>query len=188
MTVVCLGCGPSLTQEDVDHCSGRATVIAINEAYRMAPWADILYAADEHWWARRQGVPDFEGRKIGCNIDPQGMWPGLESFESDGMEGLSDRARALRTGVTSGYQAIGLAVQLGADRIILLGYDYQASPEGEHHFPGYMGRRHADYADALRYYDSLVWPLYDRNIRVVNCSTRTALTVFPRHPLREELL
>jgi len=25
-------------------------VLAINDAYRLAPWADWLYACDDRWW------------------------------------------------------------------------------------------------------------------------------------------
>ena len=41
--------GPSLTKEDVDAVRGL-NVIVINTSYWLAPWADILYACDGHWW------------------------------------------------------------------------------------------------------------------------------------------
>ena len=55
-TVVCIGTGPSLTQADVDLCCSQARVIAVNDAYRMAPLADVLYAADD-----KQRVYRFDG-------------------------------------------------------------------------------------------------------------------------------
>ena len=50
-TVVCLGGGPSLTAADAAQCRGRARVIAINDAYRLVPWADLLYFCDYRWWS-----------------------------------------------------------------------------------------------------------------------------------------
>ena len=49
---VCLGGGPSLNKEDIEYCREKKGVrfIAINDAYRLAPFADILYAADKKWW------------------------------------------------------------------------------------------------------------------------------------------
>jgi hypothetical protein len=41
-TVVCLASGPSLVAEDVDYVRGKATVLAINDAIRLAPWAEAI--------------------------------------------------------------------------------------------------------------------------------------------------
>ena len=62
-TVVVIATGPSLTAEDVDYCRGKARVIAINDAYTLAPWADALYATDAKWWHWHRGVASFTGAK-----------------------------------------------------------------------------------------------------------------------------
>jgi hypothetical protein len=62
--IVCLGGGPSLTQAQVDACRGRAHVIAINDAFRLAPWADVLYACDWQWWKANPEAYDFAGLKV----------------------------------------------------------------------------------------------------------------------------
>ena len=62
-TVVCIASGPSLTQDQVDQVKGLNT-IAINDAYKLAPWANILYACDYQWWDWHKGVPDFKGYKL----------------------------------------------------------------------------------------------------------------------------
>ena len=61
-TVACLGCGPSLNADQVVLLRGRARVIAINDAWRVAPWADVLYGCDGRWWRKHGGVPGFGGR------------------------------------------------------------------------------------------------------------------------------
>ena len=67
-TVVCLASGPSLTTEDVAYVRGRATVIAVNDAVRLAPWADVLYSNDSTWWLRnRAWYWDFLGIKVGAS-------------------------------------------------------------------------------------------------------------------------
>mgnify|MGYP001617909464 CR=1 FL=1 len=50
-TAAILGGGPSLTlgQCETVRVAG-CRVIAVNNAYELAPWADILYFADRHWW------------------------------------------------------------------------------------------------------------------------------------------
>jgi hypothetical protein len=65
---ICIASGPSLTGDDLALCkqSGR-TVYAVNDVYKVAPWADVLYAADTDWWDYHQGVPDFQGERWGCD-------------------------------------------------------------------------------------------------------------------------
>ena len=49
--VAILGGGFSLTQAQVDHCRGRCRVIAINRAFKLAPWSDWLYGCDsDRFW------------------------------------------------------------------------------------------------------------------------------------------
>lgn len=138
-TAFCIGGGPSLTPEQVEMVhdfSPNNYVIAVNDAYRIAPWADILYACDYQWWRWHEGVPEFEGVKVGLRgckdgAGYEGDWNGTDypdvmGLAYNGIEGLEVKdPRFVRSGKNSGYQAINLAVHLGAKRIILLGYDMQ---------------------------------------------------------------
>jgi hypothetical protein len=60
-TAAILASGPSLTREQCEAVRGKAKVIAVNNQAidtdcdgvrvpAMAPWADVLYAADAKWW------------------------------------------------------------------------------------------------------------------------------------------
>lgn len=181
-TVVCVGTGPSLTQADVDACRGRARVIVVNDAYRLAPWADLLYAADDKWWAWHKGAPGFAGLKY--TIAPcRHAWPGLQVLRNSGQHGLESNPSGLRTGYNSGYQAINLAVHLGASRVLLLGYDMA----GDHYFGSHPDRTRPPFAPCLKAFATLPDPLRAAGVEVVNCSRHTALTCFPRQPLREVL-
>lgn len=185
-TVVLLGGGPSLTPADVDACRGRARVVAINDAYRLAPWADVLYACDAQWWAWHRGVPSFTGRKY--SIDPRAAhWPGVQILRNTGELGLEDAPDGLRTGGNSGYQAINLAVHLGAARILLLGYDLQATGGRHHWFGAHPNRTPPPLAAFRRHFAALIDPLRARGIPIVNCTPTTALEAFPRSTLAAAL-
>ena len=167
-----------MTPADVDACRGRARMIVVNNAYHLAPWADVLYAADEKWWRWQKGATGFAGLKY--TIDPQrSPWPGLQVLRNTGAHGLERQPTGLRTGFNSGYQAINLAVHLGAARILLLGYDMH----GDHFFGAHPDQSRPPFAVCLREFPSLAAPLAALGIDVVNCTPGSALRVWPVVPL-----
>jgi hypothetical protein len=182
-TVVCIGTGPSLTLADVEACRDRARVIVVNNAYALAPWADVLYAADQKWWSWHKGAPDFAGLKYTIHPTRTPSWPGLLALRNTGAQGLELQPDGLRTGYNSGYQAINLAVHLGASRIVLLGYDMS----GDHFFGSHPDKTKPPFAQCLQAFTTLPGPLADAGVEVINCSRQTALTCFPRRPLAEVL-
>lgn len=197
-TIVCLGCGPSLTAEDVEACRGNAPVVAVNDAYRLAPWADVLYAADSDWWREYDGVPSFTGLKYGIvnKTRKKDRWPpDVQVLKFTGYDGIETDSSGLRAGKrggqNSGLQAIGVAVHLGASRILLLGYDLHVSDGRTHFFGEHPDRIRkpspSPYALMVRSFDALVEPLKALGVEVVNCSRRSALACFPRASLADAL-
>jgi hypothetical protein len=185
-TFVLIGGGPSLTPGDVRAVRGRARVIAINDAYTLAPWADVLYGCDGKWWDWHAGAPSFEGYRYA--LDPAAArWPHVRVLQNTGPLGLELDPTGLRTGKNSGYQAINLAVHLGAARILLLGYDMSCDGTRSHWFGEHPDRQPSPYPQMREAFDSLVEPLAAIGVTVVNCSRRTELTAFPCARLDYEL-
>jgi hypothetical protein len=186
-TCVILGGGSSLTPADVAYCFGKARVIAIKEASQLAPWADVLYACDEKWWRFYQGAPEFLGLKYA--LEPQSIeWPGVKVLRDAGTLGVELDPTGLRTGYNSGYQAVNLAVHLGAARIILLGFDMWRGPEGRQNWFEKPGL-HLDspYPIFHQAFASLVEPLKALGVEVLNASRFTVLPAFPRVVLEDVL-
>lgn len=190
-TVVCLATGPSLTAEDVDYCQGKARVIAVNDAYRLAPWADALYACDAKWWHWHQGVPNFAGAKWSLDHSAwhnyRAKYPDVVKLRNTGPNGLEHAPTGLKSGRNSGYQAINLAVHYGATRILLLGYDMQPSGGKSHFFGEHPNQQQSPYAMFRRAFESLVKPLEKCGVSVINCTRRSALTAFPKGVLEQVL-
>ncbi len=187
-TFICIATGPSLTAEDVTACYGHGRVIAVNDAVRLAPWADVLYACDGRWWDHYGGMPAFQGLKYGLSVKA-GKWPGVERLANTGVQGF-DPGPGIRTGGNSGYQAIQVAVKLGAARVLLLGYDMKLGARGRTHFFGEHPstlKSVSNYGTFCAYYRSLARPLRDLNVEVINCSRETALSCFPRMTLSQAL-
>jgi hypothetical protein len=185
-TMVLLGGGPSLTPADVDACRDRVRVIAINDAYRLAPWADVLYACDDQWFRWHRDVPGFAGLKY--TIDPRAASrPRVQLLRNTGSTGLETDPSGLRTGANSGYQAINLAVHLGAARILLLGYDMQRRGGRDHWFGAHPNQTSPPFQLFRRQFGALVDPLAARGVTVLNCTPDSALDVFPCQPLATAL-
>ena len=197
-TFVIVAGGPSVTPAQVDCCCNRqdrgslVRVIAVNDAYRIAPWADVLYFCDDKWWQwHAKKLADWRGlivRLAGGQHDfGDARIKVLKNMDKAGLCPFRD---GLHNGSNSGYQAINLAVHLGAKRILLLGFDMQAPlvngrPKthwfGDH--PG--GTSPSVYSQMLPWFDSLVAPLAKRGVEVINCTPGSAIKVFPRAGIEE---
>jgi hypothetical protein len=56
-TAVIVASGPSAAGVNLECAKGKAKFIAINDSWRLVPWADALYAHDHAWWEVWNGVP-----------------------------------------------------------------------------------------------------------------------------------
>lgn len=210
-TVVCIGGGPSVTEEDLALVAGNKTLrsIAINDAYLVAPFADISYFADARWWKwhedgiekswpwkhfSREGQKEvwqnFYGQK--CSIENTGLLvadPAVFILHNYGTTGLSDRPNGLHTGSNSGYQSINLAYLAGAKRIILLGYDMRFDSKGKSHsHNGHPVRVYEDaYVNYAHKFSSMLPQLNARGIEVINCSLESTINVFRKESLESVL-
>ena len=190
--------GPSLTPEVAARCRGRR-VIAVNDAYRLLPFADVLYAGDGEWWDVHQGCPDFAGEKW---VVHQPRLPGADNASCAARYGLrmvagasvidaggfSQSPARIHYGNCSGFQAINLAILFGATRIVLVGFDMRVV-DGRRHF---FGDHQAPLGNNAKYEHFL--PAFDHaarslpaHIQIVNCTPGSALRSFPRAELEAEL-
>lgn len=172
-TVAILASGPSMSQAVADQCRGIPT-IAINTTFRLAPWADMLYAADEDWWKLNPGAREFAGLKVTC-MDVRGVLV----LRNAGRVGYSDDVDCVHSLGNSGAQAIQIAAKAGAKRILLCGFDMHG---GHWHGKHPQGLRNAE-PEALANWCLMMEPLAKemtaRGIEVINCTPGSALTCFP---------
>jgi hypothetical protein len=202
-TFFLLGGGPSLRGFDARILQGQGRVIAINNSYLLAPWADVLYFSDSPWWESHKrswrdlegmdhpGVLDiFTGRyrvSLGTSEDE------TERLRTTGETGLEHHPTGLKRGGNSGYQAINLAHHFGAGRIVLLGYDMKTNGNRTHWHAGHE-RETVEGQDRrfrqmfLPAFTSLVEPLREAGIEVVNATLGSALACWPPVALSEILI
>jgi len=188
-TVVCAASGPSLRRARLARVRGHWPVIVVNDSWRLAPWADVLYACDWRWWRKHGGVPAFPGLKVTLSnsLGHIEAWPEIKVLENTGVEGLERAPTGLRTGRNGGYQAINLAVHFGASRIVLLGYDMKPAPDGRTHWFGdheAWPTRPSIFETVFRpHFTELAHELAALGVEVVNCTPESALDAFPKAAL-----
>lgn len=101
--------------------------------------------------------------------------------------GLSEDPTYITQGKNSGYQAISLAHNFGASRLLLLGFDFQRTG-GKSHWHGDHpkglgnGGQFHNWIAAMK---KLAQDLAAANVEVINCSRKTALTCFPQRSIEE---
>ncbi len=189
--------GPSLTEEDATAVVGLPT-IAVNDAYRLIPTADVLYAGDETWW-------DYHADKINRTSE---RWSahgdasfndkraakekyGLHLVRGVEAEGFSMDPSVIHYGGNSGFQAINLAIHMlgGKGRIILVGFDMRAI-KGKRHF---FGEHPKELVSTKNGYKN--WPprfdvaakMLPPGLEIINCTPGSALKCFPQMSLAEAL-
>lgn len=185
-TAICIATGPSVTAEDVQLCKGAGRVYAVKEAHVLAPFADVLYCADEDWWQLKHGVPDFSGEKWTVSPDAAKKW-GLNYIEGTSSIEWGETKELIAYGGNSGFQAMNLAYVQGASKIILVGYDYGFSGKKKHWYDGGTLERKSRNSDYKQWAERMTLASKHIKIPVINCSMDSAIQCFPKMPLREAL-
>lgn len=199
-----IGGGPSLIGFDPEQLRGKGRIVAINDAgLTLMPWADVLYWGDRRWFewnhpklGLHQGrykftriMPRIAGHPLLAealiarhDIKVLGFKPGR----------LSTTSKAVG-GHCSGSAGINIAWLMGADPIVLLGFDMHDLPldrwqEGywhdHHQKPPAMGSRKNRFMPAL---ERMAKELKDAGATVLNATPGSALKCFPAVNLQDVL-
>jgi hypothetical protein len=194
-TVAIVAGGPSLSFAQVRRIAkarleGRCRVIAVNDAVFWCWWADWLHACDAKWWTWHiQSVQHFAGIRTTLSETVPDAW--VDGWlKATGDVGFDPDPGRIRHGSNSGYQALHLALETGASKIVLVGFDCMKGTGGQTHCHGGHDayKPHVDYENTMgAKFPSLVPAIKARGVDVVNCSARTHLKCFRRASLEEVL-
>jgi hypothetical protein len=176
----------------VSYLKGKAKIIAVNDNWRMAPWAEILYAADAKWWRYYGYSREFLGQRWtqhnnGSTWAEEARKVGIRVIRSANLDGVSTDPRIIHLGGNSGFQAINLAIHTGAKRILLLGFDCIAVGPKSHwfgHHPPELQRDspYALFRDAFR---KTAPQIQELGVDVINCSRMTTVDAFRKARLQD---
>lgn len=204
-TVAVLASGPSMSLAVANAVrEAGCRVIAVNNqgvatrktdgttVAALAPWADIMYAADQKWWhANRPEALKFKGRKVTITQN-NGTMPKLidESvyvLGNGGPYGFDPRKNYIKNGSNSGFQAVHLAITLGAKRVLMCGFDLNDT-KGSHWFGDHYWRKshNPNFKQFIRAFDSSARDML-KVAEVINCTPGSVLRCFPRMELEDAL-
>ncbi len=212
-SVVIAATGPSLTEEVArqvlgwQHAAGGRRVIAVNDAYRLMPWADVLYACDAAWWNHHK--PEFAGEKWSARPwelalkrgdladegkDALALEQGVNLIEARLGDRWSTDPAWIAYGSNSLHQAINLARHwiAPAGRIVLVGADMRTIGKGKdakRHFFGDHPEPLSNLVDFKRFI-----PAFDAaakhlppGVEIINATPGSALKTFRSMNLADAL-
>lgn len=177
--------GESVNAEQVASLQGRCRVAVVNNSYTLAPWADLLYAADRRWWDCHPEAAAFKGLKVTPDKDAAKQHR-LNLIRLVGDQGPSrDEITIAEPGLVarggnSAFQLTNIVLQFGVRRILWLGLDCRGKHwHGDHPIPlrNPTPQRLAIWAAT---FDALATRLRQMGAEVVNCSEMSALQAYPK--------
>lgn len=169
MTFAILATGTSMSQAVADQVRGRCKVVAVSDAYRLAPWADALASVDAAWWRQNQEAFEFKGRKF-----TYAPGQGLSQLE---------RIPGVTSGMNSGLFGIKVAVHMGATRVLLCGFDMR----GTHYFGPHKTLRNTKPA-RFEVFKRQFAAYNPPKVEILNCTPGSALKCYPTVNLEDCLV
>lgn len=154
-----LATGPSMSQAIADQVRGKCRVLAVSNAYALAPWAEALVSHDRAWWRAHPDAFDFAGEKY-CK------------FELHGTKTFCPLEMPM--GCNSGLMAMYVARHLGAKKILLCGFDMH----GSHYFGPHDESRGLKITTEKRFRQHINQFHAFSGPEVVNCTPGSALDVY----------
>ena len=204
-TVACIGTGPTLTVAQIETARSKGfTLAGCNRVWEIVPDLAVLYGCNEQFWSHYWS-PELERH-------PASKWTtnraaaeryGLNWIAEKDAPGLSANRNVIHHGHGSGYSLVNLVYLLGAERIVLLGYDlkYAADYDGRAQAIGSTERHYfGEYPAELQHWPSvqvkagvhveLVGKYREVAaqglVEIVNCTPGSAIDCFPMRDICAE--
>lgn len=190
--------GPSLTPELIQKV--RMTrwleqwrVIAVNDAYKVMPWADAMFACDNHWWDENKTCEGFAGEKwashetdndpsMAAGNDKRVIADkyGINIVRGECGEEFSFDPEFIRYGWNSGFQAVNLALLFGCRQIVLVGFDMRFVDGKSHFFGDHKLRQSPEsaYQNFARKF-AIAAEKLPADVKIINATPGSAMKCFP---------
>lgn len=191
--VLIVASGPSAQSVPLADAQGLARFVAINESWRLCPWADVLYGCDGAWWRKNNGLLAFGGLRVSQDATLLGRFPDVHLVKC--RRGIAriitDKTGEIGDGRTSLFQALNLVVRAGPPRVVgLVGADMTLEYGTHWHGPHGDGLNNPREAMINRWrqnIDGVADQLSALGITVLNLSPISTLKAYRMATLQEFL-
>jgi hypothetical protein len=192
-TCVIVASGPSATSVDLRPAIGETKFVVVNNSWRLAPWADYLFAADYKWWQGCNGCSDFAGWKVTTDRRAAEIkeWNLLRLVALLSDDRIQTTGTVVGWGGNSGFQALNMVVLFKCTRIILVGFDATIRHGLHWHDPYDRVSENPTSNKTLRWQrsiDGAAVSLGGIGVRVINCSDISRIKKYPKMSFEDALL
>lgn len=186
--------GPSLTSEVAAVCGGE-TILAVSDAYRVFPKADVVYSCDAVWWETNGPNGDFSGERWTTHsLSPKNDKRNLKDrdkfhiIEGRAGQGFSKNPHFVHYGNNSGFQAVNLGILFGAKKIILVGFDMRTVDGKSHFFGNHKTPLRDSHSFIVWIRDFATAAKIAPDVSIINATPGSALDCFSKMSLEEALI
>jgi hypothetical protein len=159
-------------------------IIVVQDAWKMLPWADVLYGCEPTWWNVHRGT-EFQGEKWSTHdtdtndkTEAHEKW-GVRCVRGVHANTFSFSPELIHYGNNSGFQAVNLALLFGCVHIILIGFDMRVVGGLKHFFGDHpKGLSNAAPYDVFAKTFAVAAKELE-GVRIVNATPNSGLTCFP---------
>lgn len=188
-TVFIIGGGPTIKDMPLELIH-KERVVGVNDAFRLGSWVDVCWFGDNRWFDwNRKALLEFGGLKATCAPRAKNK-PGIKWFARGRSNGICAKADTVSWNQNSGASAINYAYHMGANRVILLGFDMKRSEAGEewwHNHHQLKGRNPNPYPRFLARFPRIKADADKLGLEIINATPGSVLDIFPMKTLEEVL-
>ena len=161
-------------------------VIGINAAYLIGNWMDVIFFGDDKIWnEHKKGLLAYPGILVSCNKMFEKV-PNLKvsyiKMDKNNKYGISDNPNIVRWNDNSGAAAINLAINQGAKRIFLLGFDMNAD-KGTHWHNEYIQKK-IPFKRHLIGYPQIAEDAKRMGVEIINLSQNSSIDCFKKDTVK----
>jgi hypothetical protein len=168
-------------------------IVAVQDSYKLMPFADAMYGCDPRWWDIHKDCAGFQGEKWSTHEDDdanhklvQADAYGIRLVKGVQGDEFSVQPDRISYGSNSGFQAINLALLKGCKQIVLVGYDMR-TVKGQRHFFGQHPKGLHNSIDFEGLVPHFAWAAKHLRggVQIVNATPESSLNCFPMIPLED---
>jgi hypothetical protein len=166
-------------------------VIGVNVAYLIGDWIDMVFFGDNNYFLHhKESMFRWDGLKVSCAPN-SAAYPWVKYLFRDSKKffGITNNPKAVSWNGNSGAAAINVAVNAGAKRIFLLGFDMNLTDNKQHWHNLYKAKhpKNLPFEKHLKGFPAIKEDAKLMNIQIYNVSPDSAIDSFPKINLKEAL-